>query len=61
MINKISSVLNSTNNTFKRVKSQCEFVNEITLYRAHSEQLLLYSQKGKLWKNYLLAASSRSC
>lgn len=50
MINPISSVLNNTNNTFKKEKSQIEFVEAIQSVRAHNEQLQLYTNKGNEWK-----------
>lgn len=50
MITPINSVLNNSTNTFKKEKSQIEFIEAIQSVRAHNEQLQLYSNKGKEWK-----------
>lgn len=50
MITPINSVLNNSTNTFKKEKSQVEFIETIQSVRAQTEQLQLYSNKGKEWK-----------
>ena len=39
MITPINSVLNNSTNTFKKEKSQIEFIEAIQSVRAHNEQL----------------------